>query len=269
MNQPNPFLVFDPTLVRRHRHRAAANFDEHNILNKETVAHLIERLEDIKHDFKTVLCYGPCGSELIQYLERRGSSLVICADMSELILGRTISQGKNIVFSQEILPFNNNSFDLIISNLSLHWINDLPGAMLQIKDALRPDGLFIATLLGGQTLKELRVCLMDAELSISGGVSPRLSPMVTLAAAAGLMQRAGFSLPVIDEEIVTLTYQDAFSLMHDLRGMAENNAHIQRLRHPTRREIFVNMALLYQRRFAGATGQIPATFEILFLHGWK
>ncbi len=186
---------------------------------------------------------------------------------------RFLSRGRRdrsfVAADEEYLPFKPNSFDLITSNLSLHWVNDLPGALAQIKTALKPGGLFLAALLGGESLHELRVCLMEAELAMTNGASMRVSPRIDLPTASALMQRAGFGLPVTDSELITLTYPDAFALMHDLRGMGEANACVQRLKHPTRKAVMFETARLYKERFAGADGRIPASFEVLFLHGWK
>jgi len=170
---------------------------------------------------------------------------------------------------EEQLPHFEAQFDLIVSNLALHWVNDLPGALIQANRALKPDGLFQAAVLGGETLHELRSCLMDAELEISGGVSPRVSPMVDLRDAAGLMQRAGFALPVVDTDRITVTYEDAFRLMSDLRGMGEANAVLERRKSFTPRGLFLRAAQIYADRFAGPDGRIPATFEVLYLHGWR
>jgi hypothetical protein len=124
-------------------------------------------------------------------------------------------------------------------------------------------------LIGEESLRELRSCLIDAELAVTGGISPRLSPTIDLLTASQLMQRAGFSLPVADKETVTLVYSDMFALLRELRGMGQTNAHIQRLRRPTRRAVFFEAARLYQERFADDEGNIPATFDIIYLHGWK
>jgi SAM-dependent methyltransferase len=176
---------------------------------------------------------------------------------------------KKVVADEELLPFVAKSFDLIVSNAVLHWVNDLPGTLMQIRHILKQDGLFLAAMLGGRTLQELRHCLMDAELAVTGGISPRLSPTISLQDASGLLQRAGFQLPVADSETITLTYPDAFALMRDLRDLGEGNAHLQRLRHPTRRAVFQKTAQLYGERYPTKEGGIFATFEVIFLHGWS
>ena len=174
----------------------------------------------------------------------------------------------DLVADEELLPFKEHSFDAILSNLSLHWVNDLPGALAQIRSCLKPDGLFLASLFGTGTLQELRTALMEAELAETGGASPRVSPFADLRDAAGLLQRAGFALPVADADAVTVTYGDFFALLRDLRGMGETNILIDRLKRPTRRTVFARAAAIYQERFADAQGRLPATFQVLFLTGW-
>ncbi|HEV2303245.1 MAG TPA: methyltransferase domain-containing protein, partial [Stellaceae bacterium] len=160
------------------------------------------------------------------------------------------------------------SFDLIVSNLVLHWAGDLPGALVQLRRALVPDGFFLAAMLGGRTLAELREVLLEAELAEEGGASPRVSPMADLADAAHLLQRAGFAMPVADGESVTVGYADALALMRDLRAMGETNALAARHKAPLGRRTLARAAALYAERFGDAAGRIPATFEILFLAGW-
>jgi NADH dehydrogenase [ubiquinone] 1 alpha subcomplex assembly factor 5 len=267
MSGSDQIFVFDRALVRRHRDRAAAGFAHHDALFKETAGHLLERLGDIKRNFSSILDLGAHNGTPAAELARRYSAFVVAADISENMLRE--SAPYPVVTDEEFLPFAANSFDLIVSNLSLHWVNDLPGALVQIKTALRPDGLFLAAILGGETLHELRANLMEAELAVTGGASMRLSPRLDLPAASGLLQRAGFALPVVDQEKITFTYPDAFALMHDLRGMGETNAGLQRLKRPTRRAVLFEAARLYQTRFAAADGRIPATFEAIFMHGWR
>jgi len=267
MKPANQILVFDRALVRQHRDRMAPGFAAHSVVFDEAAGHLMERLKDVKRDFTSILDLGAHHGALVHQVMQDKKTFVVAADLSEKML-QPVSCS-SVVADEEYLPFATDSFDLILSNLSLHWVNDLPGALIQIKNALRPDGLFLGTVLGGQTLYELRTCLLEAELSITGGISPRLSPTIELQAASGLLQRAGFVLPVTDQETITLTYTDVFALMHDLRGMGEANAHRERLRRSTRRAVFMEAARLYQARYATADGRIPATFEVLFLHGWK
>jgi SAM-dependent methyltransferase len=169
---------------------------------------------------------------------------------------------------EEALPFADASFDLALSCLSLHWVNDLPGALVQLRRALKPDGLFLAAMLGAGTLDELRGAWVEAESAEEGGVSPRVSPFADLADAAALLQRAGFALPVADADTITVTWPDPFALMRELRGMGETNAAEGRRRAPSRRGTLLAAAAAYAERHADADGRIPATFRVLYLSGW-
>src|SRR5204863_7952048 len=168
----------------------------------------------------------------------------------------------------EWLPFRDASFDLVASVLALHWTAGLAGALVQLRRALKPDGLLLAAMLGGQTLVELRTALFEAALAEEGGVSPRASPAIELADAAALLQRAGFAMPVADSETITVTYPDALALMRDLRAMGETNALAARRRGMMRRATLARAAMVYRERFGDPAGRVPATFEILFLTGW-
>ncbi len=158
--------------------------------------------------------------------------------------------------------------DLVIHAMALHWANDPIGQLIQCRRALQPDGLFLGVCFGGQTLQELRVCLAEAETAITGGLSPRVAPMAELRDLGGLLQRAGFALPVADAMPLNVSYRDMWHLMRDLRAMGENNALYLRLRQPTRRAVFERAAALYQESFSDGDGRITATFELIFLTGW-
>ena len=169
---------------------------------------------------------------------------------------------------EEYLPFRDASFDLIVSCASLHHVNDLPGALVQIQRALKPDGVFLAALFGGATLTELRQAWLAAETALEGGAGPRVAPFADLRDAAGLLQRAGFALPVADSDTITVTYENPLKLMSDLRGMGETNVLRERRRAPTRRATLMAAADCYRSQFAGGDGRAPATFQILSLTGW-
>lgn len=175
--------------------------------------------------------------------------------------------GKTIA-DDDVLNLTPGAHDLVIHALALHWANDPVGQLVQCRHALRPDGLFMGFLFGGQTLHELRACLAEAEAEVSGGLSPRVLPMGEIRDLGGLLQRAGFALPVADSFTKTLRYRDALHLMHDLRAMGETNALAARLRQPTRREVIARAAAIYQSQYADEEGRIPATFEIICLTGW-
>ena len=194
-----------------------------------------------------------------------GIEHVVSCELSERMARQIENSG--VVCDPEFLPFAEGRFDLVYSNLELHWANDLPGCLLQITRSLKPDGLFLAAILGGNTLTDLRDVLMAAELDVTGGASPRVSPFAELRDAGALLQRAGLALPVVDADEITVTYENLFRLLADLRGMGETNTVRERVRTATRRNIFLR-AELYLERYPAEDGRIRATFEIIFLHGW-
>lgn len=167
-----------------------------------------------------------------------------------------------------VLALTPGAHDLVIHALALHWADDPVGQLVQSRRALRPDGLFLGFLFGGQTLAELRACLAQAETEVTGGLSPRVLPMGEIRDLGGLLQRAGFALPVADSITRTVTYRNMAHLMADLRAMGEGNALAARLRRPTRRSVFLRAAQIYEQNFALPDGRIPATFEIITLTGW-
>jgi SAM-dependent methyltransferase len=168
----------------------------------------------------------------------------------------------------EVLPFQPESLDLVISALALQFVNDLPGVLAQIRRALRPDGLLLAAMIGGDTLTELRQCFAVAEAECEGGVSPRVAPLADLRDIGGLLQRAGFALPVTDVDRVVVRYDSAFALMQDLRRMGATNILVERRRAPTRRATLLRMAQIYAERFADPDGRIRATYDVIWLSGW-
>jgi len=169
---------------------------------------------------------------------------------------------------EEALPLRPQSLDLAVSALALQFVNDLPGVLAQIGRALRPDGLLLAAMIGGDTLTELRQCFAAAEAELEGGVSPRVAPFADLRDAGSLLQRAGFALPVTDVDRVVVRYDSAFALMADLRRMGATNILFERRRAPTRRSTMLRMAQLYSERFADPDGRIRATFDVIWLSGW-
>ncbi|KQP88298.1 MULTISPECIES: methyltransferase domain-containing protein [unclassified Methylobacterium] len=174
----------------------------------------------------------------------------------------------SVVADPELLPLAPGRFDLAVSLLALQHVNDLPGALAQLRRSLRPDGLFIGCLLGGRTLTELRQVFGQAESEVEGGVSPRVAPFAEVREMGSLLQRAGFALPVTDVETVTVRYRDLFALMRDLRAMGLTNVLTERRRTPLRRETLLRAAALYAERFADPDGRVRASFEILWLSGW-
>ena len=258
-------MLFDRRAWRVHRDRAASNAIR--FLHDEIGERLLDRLDLVNRDFADVLDLGARDGGLARALAARpGIKRVVLAEPSPAFLGRT--DGPRVAADPELPPFRDASFDLAVSNLALHWTADLPGALVQLRRILRPDGLLLAAMLGGQTLVELRTALFEAELAEEGGVSPRVSPAIELGDAAALLQRAGFALPVADSETITAAYPDALALMRELRGMGETNALAERRRTFMRRATLARAALIYAERFGDAEGHIPATFEVVFLSGW-
>lgn len=264
---PDPLLVFDRSTLRRRRERASGRWNDQAFLKREIAERLVERLDDVRRPFPLALDLGCHGDEIATALA--GSSTVGTLVRADLAPGfARKARGPAVAADEEALPFAPHSFDLVLSAMSLHWVNDLPGTLIQIGRILKPDGLFLAAMLGGGTLWQLRQALTTAESEIEGGLSPRISPFADLRDAAGLLQRAGFALPVADSETIDVEYPDAFALMRELGAMAESNLVMERRRDLGRRATLLRAAELYAERFARPSGRIAATFEVLFLHGW-
>lgn len=263
----DPVHIFDRSALRRHRDRAAARLADHDFLFRETADRLADRLLDITRRFPRALDLGCHGGEMRDALAGRGGiETLVQADLSPAMARR--AGGLAVVADEEVLPFADASLDLVVSNLSLHWVNDLPGCLAQIRRALKPDGLLLATLLGGDTLIELRRAWMEAELAEEGGVSPRVAPFADVRDLGGLLQRAGFALPVVDSEVVTVSYADPMRLMADLRGMGETNAVAARRKGFTRRATLLQAINAYERLYRQADGRLPATFQLITLTAW-
>lgn len=255
-------VVFDRAAKRLQRRRAARTEGDYNFLRAAATERLLDRLDDVRRSFPLALVQGCDAAWLQPHLHGRGGiETLISMDM-------TGKGARHVVGDEEFLPFGQSRFDLVLAILNLHWINDLPGALIQIRQALKPDGLFLGAMLGGATLTELRQSWLMAEAELEGGASPRISPMAETLDGAALLQRAGFALPVADNEKLTVTYADAFRLMRDLRFMGEANAVAGRRKTFTRRTTLFRTAELYQQHFGGSDGRIPASFEIIMLTGW-
>ena len=258
--------IFDRKLLRLHRDRAANNFTQHDFLFREVAHRLVDRLRDIKRDFKLTVELGSHDGVLREVVGNlKNINTLFQTEISEKLLR---SGTGNFVSDEEFLPLKPHSIDLAISNLSLHWVNDLPGTLTQIRQSLKPDGLFIASMLGGNTLIELRNVLTEAETSLTNFAVPHLSPFAELSDAASLLQRAGFSLPVADSDLIRVSYSDAFKLMRDLRGMGENNCLSNRSNKFVGKEIFFRAASNYLEHYSDNKGKITASFEVVYLTGW-
>ncbi len=263
--------VFDRRAVRRHRARAAAGFGNRDFLVREVAARLAERLEDVTRSFPRALDLGCHNGVLAVALDGRGGieTLVHC-DLAPEMARAAVSNGNPaLAADEEALPFAPASFDLALSALSLHWVNDLPGTLLQLRHILKPDGLLLAAMLGGETLRELRAALLEAEVAEEDGASPRVSPFAEVRDAGGLLQRAGFALPVVDKDTIRVTYPNALALMRELRGMGEANAVHTRRKTFSRRATLLRAAAIYEDKFADSDGRLPATFEVLYLTAWS
>ncbi len=260
-------LVFDRSAVRQHRERAA-RLGTAEFLFDEAGERLEERLSDVKREFRRVLLLGARRGDLGRRLRSRaGMQLVVDVDDAFGFLDRA-EPGSRVLAEAEALPFAAASFDLVVSPLALHWINDLPGALLQLRRCLKPDGLLLASMLGGETLDVLRRAFLEAELAEEGGVSPRVSPMADGRDLAGLLQRAGFALPVVDSDRVSVTYESALALMAELRAMGETNALRERRRYFTRRATLLGAAETYRRLAGTPDGRVVAGFEIVTMTAW-
>jgi SAM-dependent methyltransferase len=252
-------IIFDRLLQRRRRSRAAAL--PANFLLDHVAGELADRLSVVLRRFNVGVDLGTPGDAVRRSLRRLGAGMIVGADV--------IARGEPfVVADEEALPFRDSSLDFVVSGLALHFANDLPGVLAQIRRALKPDGLFLAALLGGETLTELRQAFAEAESEIEGGASPRVAPFADLRQIGALLQRAGFALPVTDVERVTVRYSSVFDLMHDLRRMGAANTLVARRRAPLRRTTLMQMADVYARRFADADGRIRTTFDIVWLSGW-
>jgi SAM-dependent methyltransferase len=256
--QPSaPTTVFDHHALRQHRQRAARLASpESGFLFREGAERLLDRLADIRRPFAQALDLDSRDPWLAERLRASGIETLRTGDSATLTL------------DLEALPFAPRSFDLVVSSLAFHWINDLPGSLLQLRHILRPDGLVLVNLFAGATLEALRIAWLEAESEIENGASPRVSPFADPRDLAALLQRAGFALPVVDTDRIVVDYADTWSLMRDLRAMGETNASTLRHRHFTRRATVLRAVEIYQQRFGDDRGRIPAQFEIATLTAW-
>lgn len=270
MNNQNTIEVFDRALLRLRRDRAALRAADYDFLLRDVADRLMDRMDVIRRPFARVLDMGSYHGVLAQKIcARAGTETVFACDLSPRMAAAVPAPVMAAAADEEYLPFAAQSFDAVVSNLSLHWVNDLPGALLQLRRALRPDGLFMAAVLGGESLRELRDCLMTAEVNVTGGASPRVSPFIDLRDMGALLQRGGFALPVVDSDMITVDYSHPIKLMQDLRGMGASNAVFQRLKVPTQRRVIMEAARIYQEKYGDENGRVPATFQVIYAIGWS
>lgn len=261
---PDSPVIFDRALLRARRRRAAALGVE-TFLLEHVAEDFADRIAVVNRRFAFAADIGSPGEAVARRL------------LDRQLVERVVHVGDDsgcdsvpqAVADEEALPLADGALDLAVSALSLQHVNDLPGALLQIRRSLKPDGLFLAALLGGETLTELRQAFTQAEAEIEGGVSPRVAPFADLRDLGALLQRAGFALPVTDVDRVAVRYSNAFALMQDLRRMGATNVLLERRRKPTRRATILRMAEIYGERFSDPDGRLRATFDIVWLSGWS
>jgi SAM-dependent methyltransferase len=259
--------IFDRALLVRRRERAAGDAVGRDFLLLRFAEDLVERLAAVRRMFDTAVVLGAHHGIVGRQLRQAGKIMIVIeADSSARLLGAC--DGPCVLADEETLPFRDASLDLVVAPLTLQHVNDLPGALAQIRRALKPDGLFIGGMIGGATLTELRQSFLAAEAEIEGGASPRVAPFADVRDAGHLLQRAGFALPVADSDTVTVTYETPLDLMRDLRGMGATNVMLARRRTPLRRATLLRMLEIYAERFPADGERIAATFETITLTGW-
>lgn len=259
--------IFDRQLLAKRRSKAALTLPSHDFLFREVAERLSERLEDTTRRFPVGLDLGCRGGIMRETLGVRGG--VEQWFFSDLSPAMRPLKGSFVVADEEFLPFKDESFDIVVSLLNLHAVNDLPGALIQIQRILKKKGLFLACLFGGKTLYELREALLQSSLESSRGVAARVSPFADVKDAGALLQRAGFDSPVSDSDVITVSYGGAEGLFRDLKGMGESNILAKRPPHLMSSREYAEISATYHRLFQDEEGRIPATFEILTLTGWK
>jgi SAM-dependent methyltransferase len=256
---PTP-QIFDRRLLRARLSRAARGAAP-DFLMLRAADDLADRLAGIRREFPRSLDLGTPTPHFAHTVAASGRSAPLRAASLR-------APGVDVIAEEEALPFAPASVDLVVSGLALQWVNDLPGALAQVRRMLAPDGLFLACFPGGASLTELRAALIEAEGELCGGASPRVSPFVDLRDLGGLLQRAGFALPVTDVDSFTLRYDSMFALCAELRAMGAANALVERSRKPLRRAVLLRAAEIYAERFSDPDGRVRATIELVWLSGW-
>ncbi len=243
----------------------AMRFVDFDFLVHEMTERIVERLADVRRSFETTLVLGCHTGQVKALLPEAQIGDLVQADLSPAMVGQV--DGVRVALDEEKLPFGFDCFDLVIAVGNLHWINDLPGTLIQIRYALKPDGLLLAAMPGGRTLHELRSCL--AEVQVNEVAAPRIAPFIDVPDAGDLLRRTGYTLPVADIDTLTVTYAHPLKLLADLRGMAESNVLAESAGRPLRRSTLLQTCQLYQERYADAQGRIPATFQLLMMAAWS
>lgn len=265
--------IFDKARLRQLKDHAAPKIEDYNFLIKNTAKSIIDRLSVITLDFDTIAIYGArLDAEDIENIIKATKAKQICLlDLSDKLLHRNWPDHVHLIQSDaEWLPFGNQSLDALICTFEHHNLNDLPGALIQARRALKPDGLFISAMPGGDTLYELREAMTKAELELYGGLSPHIFPFADKQQYGGLMQRAGFALPVVDSEYITVSYTSIYKLFQDLKGMGEGNSLNARIGKSLNRQFFDRCEAIYRadNNFP-ANDRFDVTFEIIHMIGWS
>jgi SAM-dependent methyltransferase len=259
---PHP-VIFDRPLLRIRQARAAA-LGPATFLLERAADDLVSRLSAVRRSFELAVDLGTPGDVLRRALADRVPAIVVAKWDAIAVAGQLLA----VVADEEALPFQDGSLDLVASALALQFVNDLPGTLIQIRRALKPDGLLLAAMVGGESLHELRVAFAEAEAEVEGGASPRIAPFADLRDLGVLLQRAGFALPVTDVDRITVRYSSPLGLLQDLRRMGATNVLVERRRVPLRRATFRRMIEVYADRFSDPDGRVRATFDIVWLSGW-
>jgi SAM-dependent methyltransferase len=257
VSEASPPRIFDRSLLHARLRRALAK-DPPDFLLARAADDLLDRLLTVKRAFPRSLDLGAPTDHFARAVVASGRAAPL----------RASRFGGAVIADEEALPFAPGAFDLVVSGMTLQWANDLPGVLAQVRRILAPDGLFLACLPGGASLVELRVALAQAESDITGGASPRVSPFVDVRDMGGLLQRAGFALPVADVDSFTMRYDSVLALMADLRAMGATNVLVKRSSRPLRRDVLARTAQIYAERFSDPDGRVRASFEIVWISGW-
>lgn len=264
-------LLIDPAALCRQRDRAAASFDQVDYLKRAVADRIMDRIDTIRRDLPRVLeagCHTGMLTEMLLASPKVGEVLAFDPSPEMAARARARSGAEVAVAGFDDVPFDGERFDAVVSAFALHWANDLPGSLIQLRQRLKPDGVLLVALAGGETLNHLRNCLAVAESDVMGGMSPRVLPMGDIRDMGGLIGRAGLTMPVADSDIITVTYPDLLTLLMELRQMGEGNAMTDRLTKATPKSVFLRAAELYQDQYGTADGRITVAFEIITLTGW-
>ena len=262
---PQVQALFERALLAQRRRRACA-LGRVTFLIDRVAEDMAERLSAVRRTFDVVVDLGTPTDAVRRAIGAGGRVHRVIA--ARHAIARADDRASTLVADEERLPFGDACLDLVVSGLALQFVNDLPGALVQIRRALKPDGLFLAALVGGDTLTELRQAFAAAEAEVEGGASPRVAPFADVRALGGLLQRAGFALPVTDVDRLCVRYDSPVALMHDLRRMGATNVLAERRRSPLRRRTLARLIEIYGERFADPDGRVRASFDIVWLSGW-